>query len=196
MCIVKSKVIPIHVMRTKSSDDWRRSSNAGECHIQPISDWRIHYILRCRILSWRKGLDDPMNLRELSWVEKQTATKMYDSKLSFNHYRIRDAVWLLQEARKVGVAQKLEQVYDGPFVVTSMPSPINVTIQLDADGEQKTVHHDQLKLYRDKSFPTWVVKVQNKLTSCVVQIQCLVFCCDKSFMMWNYYYCFTYVLCE
>jgi len=53
--------------------------------------------------------------------------------------------WFLQEARKVGVAQKLEPRYGGPFLVTSMPSPINVTIQLAKDGQQKTVHHDKLK---------------------------------------------------
>ena len=91
--------------------------------------------------------------------------EIYDSKLSFNQYKIGDAVWFLQEARKVGVAQKLEPRYGGPFLVTSVPSPINVTIQLAEDGQQKTVHHDKLKPYRGQNIPTWVVKAQKKLKS-------------------------------
>ena len=91
--------------------------------------------------------------------------EIYDSKMSFKQYAVGDAVWFLQEARKVGVAQKLEPRYGGPFVVTSMPYPINLTVQLDAEGQLRTVHHDKLKPYPGQNLPTWVVKVQKKLRS-------------------------------
>ncbi len=77
--------------------------------------------------------------------------EIYDSKLSFTQYHVGDAVWFLREARRVGVSQKLEPRFDGPFVVTAMPSKINLTIQLDADGQQRTIHHDKLKPYRGKT---------------------------------------------
>ena len=89
--------------------------------------------------------------------------EIYDSKLSFTQYHVGDAVWFLREARRVGVSQKLEPRFDGPFVVTAMPSKINLTIQLDSDGQQRTIHHDKLKPYRGKNIPSWVLKVQNKL---------------------------------
>ena len=87
----------------------------------------------------------------------------YDLRVAFNKYNVGDIVWLLRETRKVGATFKLEPHYDGPYVITNMPSTINLTIQMDANGQKKTVHHDKLKPYVGKCVPSWLCKVRRKL---------------------------------
>lgn len=99
---------------------------------------------------------------------KQSAKRskeIYDSKLSFRQYHVGDLVWCLHETRKVGVNPKLEKGFDGPFLVTAKHSCLNFTIQLNANGQKRLVHHDKLKMYEGRNVPKWIKKVKQSLRS-------------------------------
>ncbi|XP_052281178.1 uncharacterized protein LOC127878690 [Dreissena polymorpha] len=87
---------------------------------------------------------------------------VYDARLSFHHYEVGDAVWLLHETRRVGVSAKLEKAYDGPFVVKAKVSAVNFVIQMDSRGSDKLIHHNKLKPYRGSNLSKWIVTVKNK----------------------------------
>jgi len=89
--------------------------------------------------------------------------ELYDSKLSFQEYRVGDVVWYLHEARKVGVNPKLERAFQGPFLIVRKQSPVNFTIQLNEDGQERLVHHNKLKVYRCEELPRWIIRKRAKL---------------------------------
>ena len=89
--------------------------------------------------------------------------EIYDAKLAFHQYKEGDAVWYLNEARKVGVANKLEWIYDGPFMIKERVSGINFVIQMNKDGDEKLVHHNKLKAYEGDKTPAWIVKARKKI---------------------------------
>ena len=95
---------------------------------------------------------------------------MYDVKLAVNRYEQGDLVWCLNETRKVGVTQKLESAYDGPFLVKKKVTEIDFLLQLNQDGEEKLVHHNKLKPYEGDSPPVWVKKARKKLLRCPNQL--------------------------
>jgi hypothetical protein len=90
--------------------------------------------------------------------------ELYDTKTSYNNYKAGDIIWCRHESRKVGVCQKLEKIYDGPYMVKSKTSPFNFLIQINKDGQEKLVHHDKLKPYEGTSPPKWIVKAKKKLS--------------------------------
>lgn len=61
-------------------------------------------------------------------------------------YNTRDIVRLLQEAKKVGVAPKLERKFDGPFVIEQKLSLITFRVQVSNRSEQRLAHHDEQKM--------------------------------------------------
>ncbi len=88
---------------------------------------------------------------------------IYDAKVSINIYNTGDVVWYLNEARKPGIAPKLERTYDGPFLVSKKISEVNFKLQLDKQGNEKIVHHNKLKPYEGDQVPKWILKEQRKL---------------------------------
>ena len=60
--------------------------------------------------------------------------ELYDAKMSFHKYEEGDIAWCLTESRIVGVAPKLEFVYEGPFLVKRKISELDFVIQLDRNG--------------------------------------------------------------
>ena len=89
--------------------------------------------------------------------------EIYDAKLCFHQYKVGDAVWCLQEARKVGITPKLERTYQGPFLVTEKRSDLNFVVQISDKGDSKVLHHNKLKPYEGDSPPKWVLKGAKKL---------------------------------
>ena len=115
------------------------------------------------------------NVQEKMWHAQELARRylgcsskrskeMYDAKLSFHPYKVGDIVWFLQESRKVGVCPKLEKTYDGPFVIKQKMSDLNFLLQMDANGQERLVHHNKLKLYEGQCPPKWVSRVSKSLT--------------------------------
>jgi hypothetical protein len=89
--------------------------------------------------------------------------EFYDIKSSLHLYERGSVVWFLAEARKQGIAPKLEKTYQGPCLVKKKVSEQNYVIQLDASGTERLVHHDKLKPYEGKTPPRWVLKAKRKL---------------------------------
>ncbi len=87
----------------------------------------------------------------------------YDVNISYHNYEIGDVVWFLHETRKIGTAPKLEQKYDGPYIVKWRRSAVNFLVQLDDAGTEKLVHHDKLKPYAGSTLPAWVTRARKKL---------------------------------
>lgn len=69
----------------------------------------------------------------------------------------------MAETRKLGVAPKLERLYEGPFVIREKISEINFMLQLDSDGRKRLVHHVKLNRYEGNSQPNWAAKVRLKI---------------------------------
>ena len=89
--------------------------------------------------------------------------ELYDAKMSFHKYEEGDIVWCLMESKKVGVAPKLEFVYEGPFLVKKKMSELDFVIQLHRNGAEKPVHHNKLKPYEGERPPSWVIKAKKRL---------------------------------
>lgn len=73
---------------------------------------------------------------------------IYDAKLALNKYQPGDAVWCLQEVRKLGITPKLERVYGGPYIIKVKLSDVNYVLKLDKSGRERTVHRNKLKPYQ------------------------------------------------
>ena len=72
--------------------------------------------------------------------------EFYDTKVALNRYSQGDVVRCLNESRKVGVMQKLQPAYSGPFLVKRKITKLNYLLQLDAPGLERLVQHNKLKL--------------------------------------------------
>lgn len=79
--------------------------------------------------------------------------EIYDTKLYFQQYNIGDVVWCLHETRRIGVCPKLEKQYEGPFIIKEKWSPINFVLQLNAERQERVVHHNKLKVFEGKDLP-------------------------------------------
>ena len=58
---------------------------------------------------------------------------------------------------------KLLPIYDGPFLVTRVLSP--VLIEIEGQNKKKIIHHDKLKICRDRCFPLWIRRRRQELLS-------------------------------
>ena len=96
-------------------------------------------------------------------VASKRSKDAYDMKISYQPYKQGDAVWCLEESRKVGVTEKLQSIYAGPFLIRRKLSDINFVLQLDKLGKERVVHHDKLKRYEGEQCPRWIKALQKKM---------------------------------
>ena len=66
-------------------------------------------------------------------------------------------------ATRKGVSKKLLPIYDGPFLVTRVLSP--VLIEIEGQKKNKIIHHDKLKICRDRRIPLWIRRRRQGLLS-------------------------------
>ncbi|KAL3836268.1 hypothetical protein ACJMK2_026870 [Sinanodonta woodiana] len=83
---------------------------------------------------------------------------LYDARVSQSTYQPGDLVWLIADSRKINVSPKLQNMYDGPYVVKRTISCLNYLIQLDPYGKEKLVHHNKLMKYAGENPPRWTIK--------------------------------------
>ena len=96
----------------------------------------------------------------------------YDVNIRHNNFAIADLVWLINETREVGVSQKLQPTFLGPYVILAKYGVSNFKIQLDNQGKSRVVHHDKLKRYTGVNPPKWTNKIINKLTQHKTNAKC------------------------
>ena len=93
-------------------------------------------------------------------VSAKRSKDLHDVRIAFHNYQVGDKVWCLSEARKLGVTEKLQPLYAGPFIVTKRLSDINFVLCLDKSGKEKVVHHDKLKPYEGSKNPKWMSTIK------------------------------------
>ena len=92
-------------------------------------------------------------------MHKKRQKKEYDMKLNQHHYDTGDLVYEVNSATKVGCSQKLEKIWNGPFLITKVLSPILYVIQ--GRRRSKVVHHDRIKQCSDRDIPLWMTRMRN-----------------------------------
>lgn len=75
---------------------------------------------------------------------KEKAKENYDTKLNKKQFKMGDKV-LIQKLNIKGQGRKLNQLYDGPYEVTGIPSDVNTEINIK--GKNKVFHNNILKKY-------------------------------------------------
>ena len=87
----------------------------------------------------------------------------YDAKVFLNNFKEGDIVWMLNESREVGICEKLQAAFLGPYLVTEVCGRVNFKVQLNPAGKTKVVHHDKLKRYTGVNPPKWITTQMNKI---------------------------------
>ena len=90
-------------------------------------------------------------------------SEIYDTKLSINHYKAGDFVWVEQTITKPGISPKLQSLYHGPYVIVQKYDDLTYRVQLTKTGVHQVLHHNKLKPYEGHSVPNWVKSIKNKL---------------------------------
>ena len=87
--------------------------------------------------------------------------RTYDEKLHQHSYQKGDMVYKIDSSTKVGHSKKLRPVWLGPFLVTEVLSPVLYRIQ----GRKDTtvIHHDRLKICKDRVIPLWLRRKRHGL---------------------------------
>ena len=110
----------------------------------------------------RETLEKTHNLARSSLQSAQVRQKRdYDVKLSITKYGQGDLVYKIDSATKVGVSSKLRPVWKGPYLVTKVITPMLYRIK-DRKSES-VIHHDRLKLCRDRNIPLWMRRMRHNL---------------------------------
>ena len=79
----------------------------------------------------------------------------YDRRLFGKPYEIEDAVWLYNARRKPGIAPKLANRWEGPFLIIERLADVTYRIQKGPRGRPKVVHFDRLKAYMPQLPGEW-----------------------------------------
>ncbi len=99
--------------------------------------------------------------RHMLQASQHRQKKTYDLKLAQRTYQTGDLVWILDESTKVGRSSKLHPPWKGPALVAEVLSPVLYVVE-DRKGRH-VLHHDKLKLCRDRSIPFWLRKKRHLL---------------------------------
>jgi len=89
--------------------------------------------------------------------EARRSKEINDAKALQYQYEVGDAVWCLQESRRVGIAPTLQKAYDGPFLIVQKRSTLNYVLQLDKAGTRRLVHNDKITPYRNHALQKWLI---------------------------------------
>ena len=98
-----------------------------------------------------------LNLKQSQQIQKRN----YDLKTKETMFSKGDVVYRLNLASKIGESNKLKEVYSGPYVVTQVITPR--VIQIRNRKRSFNIHHDNLKLCKDRDLPVWVQRLKNKI---------------------------------
>ena len=95
--------------------------------------------------------------------------KDYDHKIQQKTYNVGDVVLKLDSATKVGQSSKLKSPWKGPYIISKILSPVLYQI-IDKKNKETVVHHDRLKLCRDREHPVWLKRARNKYIDQDIQV--------------------------
>ena len=70
-------------------------------------------------------------------------------------------MYKIDSSTKVGQSKKLRPVWQGPYLVTKVVSP--VLYQIRDRKKLSVIHHDRLKLCKDRDIPMWMRRLRHRL---------------------------------
>ena len=81
--------------------------------------------------------------------------EQYGGKTLLLKYAPGDYIWLANEKRSVGECPKLNDPYDGPYLVVAKLSDLDYAIQDEAHKQPRVVSHNKLKPYEGETRFRW-----------------------------------------
>ena len=78
-------------------------------------------------------------------------------------------MYLINSATKVGESKKLNPVWLGPFLVVKKLS--SVLFEIRGRKRSQVVHHDRLKLCRDRFMPFWLKRLRHEFLQLDSQLE-------------------------
>ena len=181
----------IRCLKAKSEKDWDiylpHITSAIRCLENPSTGFSANRLMLGREVSKPAhvhfGMSSPVSvsgsdyIKRLDFVMREThriarenlkgtllrRKRDYDVKLKQESYEVGDFVYKLNFATKKGVSKKLQPLYDGPFIVTRVLSP--VLIEIENRKRKKVVHHNKLKPCNDRFIPLWIRRRRQELLS-------------------------------
>ena len=87
--------------------------------------------------------------------------KDYDLKVLERKYNVGDLVYLINSSSKVGQSNKLKPIWNGPYLVIKVISP--VLFRIKGRKREVVVHHDRLKPCMDRSIPMWMRRLRHRV---------------------------------
>ena len=87
--------------------------------------------------------------------------KDYDLKVLERKYNVGDLVYLINSSSKVGQSNKLKPIWNGPYLVIKVISP--VLFRIKGRKREVVVHHDRLKPCLDRSIPMWMRRLRHRV---------------------------------
>ena len=85
----------------------------------------------------------------------------YDVKLFRKQYNAGDAVYRVDSTTRIGQSKKLRALWQGPYLVIQVISPVLYHIQ--TRKKQSVIHHDHLKSCDDKKLLNWLKNARLKI---------------------------------
>lgn len=92
---------------------------------------------------------------------QQKKKRLHDVRLFNNQYEIGDLVYVNKMAKKVGKCPKLENVWEGPFIIGKKYSLVlygPVLYEVQGRKTSTVIHHDRLKAYKSDNVPGWMTR--------------------------------------
>ncbi len=85
---------------------------------------------------------------------RQHQQQQYNKSLCQRSFEPGDLVYKLDSSTKVGISTKLRPVYDGPYLVSQVISP--VLYRIEGRKRSSVLHHDRLRICQDRDIPMWI----------------------------------------
>lgn len=88
----------------------------------------------------------------------RTQKRLYDTRLQESVFNPGDVVYLRDSSTKVKISTKLRPIWKGPYLVVLSRPPL---YHIQDRRKTHCVHHDRLKLCRDRRFPGWLKRLRH-----------------------------------
>ncbi len=86
-------------------------------------------------------------------------------------FKVGQAVWLHDPARRVGVCSKLSDKWKGPYLVTRKLDDLLYLVKRSPKQPAKAFHVDRLLPYRGRNLTPWIVKMAKSAVQCIILFQ-------------------------
>ena len=106
-------------------------------------------------------------VRENLQSTQERQKRDYDLRTNQRSYEVGDVVLKIDSATKIGQSSKLKPPWKGPFIISEVISPVLYKVR--DRKKESVIHHDRLKICKDRNFPLWLLRLRNKIMKGTVQ---------------------------